>query len=416
MITRLRNAFALLFLAPLAAPADVTFVHWSDIHVNGRDPLAYRRRLVSDMNQLPSKRWPARAGGGRVGPVDFVIATGDITDDGRKSEWDGYLSLRRRLRFHAYEAMGNHDIRARRAVEDGIKRLHGNTYYSFNKGGVHVVVMNEYTRRTRLPDFNRAQLDWLARDLMRIRKGVTPVVLAMHSPPLYKGEQFWTLGPSIRRFTRILNGHKAVILHGHRHHAEIHRLDGKWWVLGAGKSVRRDGKNTEYNVIRVTSSGQVTCVTYNWLRHAWDLYGEAFHMDGPSPVKVTPDAYKVDVSSAVVRSGPGVDHRIVGRIDRGVKYVVHAKTASGSWRQIWWKGNSAWVRSATVTRSSGTGVVVSVPDLNVRSGPATSRTRLGQVGAPEIYIRVGHSGLWDRINWGGRTGWVHGSYTRIRTL
>ena len=413
MKIRMGHALVLLFVTCLSAAADVTFVHWSDIHIGGRDPHPYRRRLVEDMNRLPGKRWPERAGGGRVGPIDFVIATGDITDSGRAVEWEGYLALRRRLRFRSYEAMGNHDFRAGRAVENEIRRLHGNTYYSFDKGGVHIVVLNEYTRRHRLPDFNDAQLDWLARDLAKVRKGVTPVVLAMHSPPLRHGKHFWTLGSSIRRFTRILHGHKAFILHGHRHHAEIHKLDGAWWVFGAGKSVRRNGKNTEYNVIRVTAAGEVTCVTYNWLREAWDLYGEAFHVD-VSVTKIDPAVIRVDVARTLVRAGPGTNHRIVGRIDRGEKYVMHAKISSGGWRAIWWKGDRAWVRSATVSRSSGPAAVVTVPNLNVRSGPALTRSQQGLIHSPEIYVRTGTSGGWRRINWGGRSGWVSGVYTRLR--
>ena len=425
MLTFLRRAFAGVLLMGLPAAADVTFVHWSDVHVDTRDPLPFRRRIVDDMNTMPDKRWPAQIGGGKVGPIDLVIATGDITDSGAPGEWDGYLSLRRRIDFPSFEAMGNHDFRQGRTVENGISRLHGNSYYSFNKGNVHFVVMNEYTAHDRLPDFNDAQLDWLQRDLAKIRKGITPVVLAMHSPPLRDGVHFATIGNSVNRFARILDGHKAVILHGHRHQAEIHRLDGKWWVLGSGQSVNPAlPERTEYNVIRVTDDGRVTCVTYNWKREAWDLNGGSFHMDLEPMVRTDPAVFKVDTDSAIVRSGPALWKPMVGTIGRGVKYVVHGRSADGAWKAVWWKGDRAWVRSAAVTKSWGTGVAIAVPDLNVRSGPSSSNAQLGQVHSPEIYVRVDKSGtgstgltvVWHKINWGGRTAWVNGAYVKLVAL
>ncbi len=416
-MSRLMRIFVLVFVAPLAALADVTFVHWSDVHVNTSDPLPFRRRIVDDMNTMPGKHWPAAIGGGTVGPIDFVLATGDITDSGAPGEWDGYLALRRRIHFPSYETMGNHDFRQGRTVENGISRFHGNSYYSFNKGGVHIVILNEYTAHDRLPDFNDAQLDWLARDLAKIQKGVTPVVLAMHSPPIRTGNHFSTIGSSINRFVRILDGHKAVILHGHRHQAEIHRLDGKWWVLGSGQSVNPDlPDRTEYNVIRVADDGRVTCVTYNWKRQAWDLDGGSFHMDLPATVRMDPAVFKVDADSAIVRSGPALWKPMVGTIGRGVKYVVNARSADGAWKAIWWKGDRAWVRSSAVTTSYGTGVAINVPDLSVRSGPSTTSSRLGVVHSPQIYVRVDKSGTWHKVNWGGRTVWVNGDYVKLLTL
>lgn len=133
-------------------------------------------------------------------------------------------------------------------------------------------------------------------------------------------------------------------------------------------------------------------------------------------VKVPPAVYAVDADRALVRKGPGVGHPIVGTIVRGVKYVVHAKNGAGTWRAVWWKGNTAWIRATRLARSSGTGVVVAVPDLNVRSGPGTSYDRLGQVHSPQIYVRIDRAVGWHKINWGGRTAWVSAEYTRLAAL
>ena len=278
---RLPLVVALVLATVSAASADVTFVHWSDTHVAGATPPGFKLRIVEDMNTLPDKQWPEKAGGGKVGPVDFVVATGDLTDSGKPEEWQGYLALRAKIAFPSYDAMGNHDFRQGRSVENGIRKLHGETYYSFDKGGVHVVVMNEYVHRRRLPDFAKPQLDWLEKDLGKVSKGVTPVVLAMHSPPLRNKDHFMSLGESINRFAEILKGHQAVIVHGHKHFSVKARLDD-WWVLGSGKAENGDQQDRSYNVIRVTSAGKLTCVPYDWVKETWDITEGAFHVDPPA--------------------------------------------------------------------------------------------------------------------------------------
>ena len=280
-----RLAFRIVaVLLALRSPAwaDVTFLHWSDIHCNEDSGTAIKKGIVEDLNAMPDKFWPKQVGGSKVGPIDFVIATGDLTDHGTAPQWDLYLALRGRLQFPSYEAMGNHDFRGGRAVEQGIVKLHGATHYSFDKGGVHVVVLNQYVHRTRLPDFHKPQLDWLEKDLGKIARDA-PVVLAMHSPPLRGGSHFLTIGESIDRFTRILNGRKAIILHGHRHRCEKHRLDDTWWVLGAGKSAQGIKRDSTCNVIRIQTAGggRVTCAPYDWPAQKWMSNGETLLYDAP---------------------------------------------------------------------------------------------------------------------------------------
>lgn len=282
LLPRLCRVFALLLALWSPALGDVTFIHWSDIHCQEDTGTVVKRRLVEDLNALPDKPWPSQAGGGKIGPVDFVIATGDLTNSGTAAEWNLYLALRERWSFLSYEAMGNHDFRGGRAVEQGIEKLHGSTHYSFDKGGVHVVVLNQYVHRTRLPDFHKPQLDWLEKDLANVGKEV-PLVLAMHSPPLRNGSHFLTLGDSIERFTKILDGRKAVILHGHRHLCEKHRLDDTWWVLGAGKSAQGIKRDSTCNVIRIRTAdgGRITCAPYDWQDKQWLIKGETLLHDAP---------------------------------------------------------------------------------------------------------------------------------------
>lgn len=288
------HVLALLLALCSPSRADVTFIHWSDIHCNEDSGAAVKQGIVEDLNALGDKAWPKQAGGEKVGAIDFVIATGDLTDRGTAPQWERYLALRSRLRFPSYEAMGNHDIRGGRAVEDALVKLHGATHYSFDKGGVHVVVLNPYVHRTRLPDFRKPQLDWLQNDLAKVRKDV-PLVLAMHSPPLRNGSHFLTIGDSVDRFVSLIRGRKAIILHGHRHRCEKHRLDDTWLVLGAGKSAQGIKRDSTCNVLRIGTAGggRVTCVPYDWVDRKWATKGETFLSNAPIlPDEPSPRAAK----------------------------------------------------------------------------------------------------------------------------
>ncbi|HTL29320.1 MAG TPA: metallophosphoesterase, partial [Tepidisphaeraceae bacterium] len=254
-------ALAMIFVASPAS-GDVTLIHWSDIHCGAWDYRStFRKDLVTDMNTMPEKSWPAEVGGGKIGKIDFVIATGDITDHGFAKEWDDhndwigddYLSLRNLIKFPSYEAMGNHDTH-NGGAEAGIKALHKNTYYSWETGGIHFVSLDEYVgggKRADNPDIDPAQLDWLEKDLKKVNKGVTPVVLFLHSPPVRRlGKHWTTIGNSVDRLTQILEGHKALFLHGHWHKSMLNDLDGMW-VIGAGCSMNpkytKGAQVNEYN-------------------------------------------------------------------------------------------------------------------------------------------------------------------------
>ncbi len=287
--------FAALLLASMSpAGADVTIVHWSDLHCGAYDfKSAFRKENVEGINALPDRTWPDKVGGGKIGPVDYVIATGDITDHGTDAEWDDkddwigddYLSLRKLLKFPSLETMGNHDCH-KGGAEAGIKKLHGNTYYSVDKGGVHFVAMDQYAGGSAMaatPDFKPKQLDWLEKDLQKVEKGKTPVVLFMHSPPVRSlGKHWTTIGDSVELFQKILDGHKVLILHGHWHKSMRNWL-GPWPVLGAGCSMnpkyKGKAQTSTYNVIRLTPE-KITCVAWDWVAKDWETDGKSFYDGG----------------------------------------------------------------------------------------------------------------------------------------
>ena len=87
-----------------------------------------------------------------------------------------------------------------------------------------------------------------------------------------------TIGKSVDRLSQILEGHKALFLHGHWHKSMLNDLNGMW-VIGAGCSMNpkyTTGQQVnEYNVIKLTSE-KITCVPYRWTEKQWKPDGKSF--------------------------------------------------------------------------------------------------------------------------------------------
>lgn len=245
----------------------LVFVQWADIHCGAWDYAStFRKTYATHLNSLPTKTWPASMGGGQVGPVSHALACGDITEHGYTYEWkdgdswlgDDYMSLRAYLNFPSYECMGNHDTWGSGA-KNGIIALHGNTYYSFNKGGIHFIALDQYvlgSSQAAKPDLTAAELNWLKNDLKTIQKGVTPVVVFMHSPPKQSLGPWWTtMGDTANDLKDLLTGHKVLlILHGHWHKTMKNTWNG-WDLIGCGYAANSSyygaSQTLTANIIRI---------------------------------------------------------------------------------------------------------------------------------------------------------------------
>ena len=96
--------------------------------------------------------------------IAFAVNTGDLVAWGQRSGYENYLNMTSKLKVPLYNVIGNHD-----AVRGGyriFRELFGETYYSFNFGNSHFVILDNS-----LPgSFNQKQFRWFKADLEATRQ------------------------------------------------------------------------------------------------------------------------------------------------------------------------------------------------------------------------------------------------------
>ena len=130
-----------------------------------------------------------------------------------------------------FHTMGNHDndFQTRSDYDAAVKYVDQicPTYYSFNIGKVHYVVMDDidysgYDRSTSCnydKSLSAEQLDWLAKDLSHVAK-TTPVVVAMHVQVFYPTTSGFKIDHdqvNTLRLFDILDGYTVRFVTGHTH-------------------------------------------------------------------------------------------------------------------------------------------------------------------------------------------------------
>lgn len=130
-----------------------------------------------------------------------------------------------------FHTMGNHDndFQTRSDYDAAVKYVDQicPTYYSFNIGKVHYVVMDDIdcssydgsTSCNYVKSLSAEQLDWLAKDLSHVDK-TTPVVVAMHAQVFYPTTSGFKIDHdpvNTQRLFDILDGYTVRFVTGHTH-------------------------------------------------------------------------------------------------------------------------------------------------------------------------------------------------------
>lgn len=263
------------------------FIAFADNQISNRsgEVVCFNSTTVPDINATLDS---LRAGG----YAPFMIALGDQAHDcywksNRYGLQEAYSDLRK-LNAPLYSVMGNHD-NDNTAMNDfdaaaEWRRNLGPNYYSFNKGGVHFVVLDNIEIVDGSPQLsddgecvykNRltpGQLEWLRQDLALVADKNLPLVVAMHAPLYYfpGGAKTYYLENAQElidaldgfRDVRVLSGHTHVSYASQSADGRIYENNygavcGSWWLnarvdLGNDNNICRDGTPSGYAVWKWT--------------------------------------------------------------------------------------------------------------------------------------------------------------------
>ena len=209
------------------------------------DPQA---RTEAEMQQfrdeaVPDVRETVQSLGSR--PV-FGVGGGDLVFDDL-SLFDGYEAAVRQMGLPFVQVVGNHDLNFDAPTDPGstatFRRHFGPEYYSFDRGAVHYVVLDDvywpgsdgFGRETDdyFGHLDATQLAWLEQDLALVEEG-RPVVVLTHIPALSTTyERRGESSPSVRgrignraALYELLDPFDAHIVSGHVHENEHRFADG----------------------------------------------------------------------------------------------------------------------------------------------------------------------------------------------
>ncbi|NIN70656.1 MAG: hypothetical protein GTO46_01725 [Gemmatimonadetes bacterium] len=182
----------------------------------------------------------------------FGIACGDIMYNNLE-HFPGYERAVRAMNVPFFQVVGNHDMDFEaRTDEDSaatFSRHFGPRYYSFDRGAVHYVVLDDvfWHGSDYIGYLDHDQLTWLANDLARVEPGRT-VFVALHIPVMgsrhardESAEPESSLAVMNREaLYRLLEPCEAHVLAGHTHELEhlfeggVHEhvcgaVCGSWW-------------------------------------------------------------------------------------------------------------------------------------------------------------------------------------------
>lgn len=230
-----------------------------------------------------------------AGEKVYGLNLGDMTwdlywYDGNFSFMD-YLNLISKINIPVFDVMGNHDndpyCANDWAAEQKFKNSIGPSYYSFNLGKVHYIVLDdiEYINnggsqgvigdRSYDDGITSAEMQWLNKDLYAITDKSTPIVIAFHSPlfsnPTLDAGGNQTSSYAINNASSLVSAVQGFsnvhVLSGHTHvnynvkassslfEHNIAAVCATWWWTGkagyAGNQICRDGSVAGYNVFEM---------------------------------------------------------------------------------------------------------------------------------------------------------------------
>jgi hypothetical protein len=252
-------------------------------------------------------------------PEAFGIADGDIMFDDL-ALYPGFEAAVERTGIPFFQVVGNHDLDQEAGIDEGstrtFSRHFGPRYYSFDRGAVHYVVLDDvfWYGDGYLGYLGADQLRWLEKDLSFVEAG-RPVIVSCHIPIL--GGRHVRIseahpGPGIsvanrELLYRLLEPYQAHILTGHTHENEhvfeggAHEhvsgtVCGAWW----SGPICGDGTPNGYSVYEI--SGEEVTWRYKSTGHPFHDQIRVYPMgsDPTAPDEVVANVWDWDPEWRVV--------------------------------------------------------------------------------------------------------------------
>lgn len=229
------------------------FIIWADPQVkNQKDVEKMMTHSVPDV-----QKWVTTAGSGAL---LHGITVGDIVWD-ELQLFSDYNTAVEKMGIPFFQCIGNHDMDYNKGGDESsdqtFQQTYGPTHYSFNRGKVHYVVMDDirYLGKDREYDgyISQNQLDWLQKDLSFVPNDQL-VVLCVHIP-VHNGIK------NNEALYALLGDRKVHIMSGHTHyHRNVIKgnifehnhgtVCGAWWT----GSICGDGTPCGYGVYKVNGT------------------------------------------------------------------------------------------------------------------------------------------------------------------
>ncbi len=240
------------------------FVVWADTQmISKEDATLLKTQSAPDLKNLV-KSLPA-------GTLIHGIGCGDLVWD----KFELYADYKEALEITGvpfFNVIGNHDIDLDARTDDyssvTFKKQFGPTYYSFNRGKIHYVTLDDVffigKNKEYIGYITETQLKWLEQDLALVSPGST-VVVSMHIPSdtgaarrYDKKEELGGTVSNRKQLYKILEPFNVHIMSGHTHVNEkvvaekriehVHgTVCGAWWT----GPICTDGSPTGYAVYEV---------------------------------------------------------------------------------------------------------------------------------------------------------------------
>jgi len=222
---------------------DLTFYVVSDTHY-GRTPEVDRMEalLVDKMNHLPGTAYPASIGG-TVAKPRGVLHIGDITNGGKRGEWEDFVAdygltgKDGRLQWPVYETFGNHDggpkspvrigIRERNPRRVGLTAISENgLHYCWNWEGILFIDLGIAPGPTAHPYDPELSREFLAEVLKKHVKPGQPLILMHHFGFDNHSLSWWPEEGRTLYHNLIKDQNVIGILHGHSHEVSLYQWEG----------------------------------------------------------------------------------------------------------------------------------------------------------------------------------------------